>query len=387
MGSPRPPIGWGGHGIRVVPAGRRHPHHPVALHGLHRARLGGPRTAGPDRGRDRDPAGGHRAVLRRLHRRRRGGVSHQPRGREGARGEPAGAAPTRRADARGPPMGVAVRPRGRRVRLPQGAAHPSDPDDRRDGAAEPRPAAAGAGHGRGAQRPARDRRRCRADAPRDGARRPHRPRPDPGRVARRRDLGKRAREAALGAVARAALRRARVVRFVLRRGSARVRRARREGGIRRRVGARRPARPGRADPSARRDQLLHVGHRRHGRAVLRHGRRARQQRHQRRRRDAVHDQRRGGRRVLAGLLLRARLRPPHRRGGRQRPHRDPRPRPGHARVGDAGALPARRRDPACSSCRRRRRDGEAVDAADTPTGPPADPTPEHEPWWIDAGRS
>jgi hypothetical protein len=26
-------------------------------------------------------------------------------------------------------------------------------------------------------------------------------------------------------------------------------------------------------------------------------------------------------------------------------------------------------------------DGEAVDASDTPTGPPTDPTPEHEPWW------
>ena len=327
MGSPRPAIGWGGHGIRVVPAGRRHPHHPAALHGLHRARLGGTRTAGPDRGRERDPAGGHRAVLRRLHRRRRGGVPHESRSRQGARGEPAVAAPTRRADARSAPVGVAVRPRGRRVRLPQGTAHPPDPDDGRDGTAEPRPAAARAGDGRGAQRPAGDRRRGRADAPRDGARAPHRPRPDPRRVARRRHVDQRAREAALGAVARAALRRARVVRFLVRRGSARIRRARRAGGVRGRVGARRPPRPGRADSPAGRDQLLHVGHRRHGRAVLRHGRRARQQRHQRRRRDAVHDQRRGGHRVLAGLLLRARVRPPHRRGGRQRPHRDPRPRP------------------------------------------------------------
>ncbi len=225
MGSPRPPIGWGGHGIRVVPAGRRHPHRPVAVHGLHRARLGGTRTAGPDRGRDRDPARGHGALLRRLHRRGRGGVPHEPRGREGARGEPAGAAPARRADARSPPLGVAVRPRGRRVRLPQGAAHPADPDDGRDGTAEPRPAAARAGDGRGAQRPGGDRRQGRADAPRDGARAPHRPRPDPRRVARGGHLGQRAREAALGAVARAPLRRARVVRYLVRRGSARVRRA------------------------------------------------------------------------------------------------------------------------------------------------------------------
>ena len=162
MGRPRPSIGRGGRGIRVVPAGRRHPHRAVAADGLHRARLGGAGATRAERGRDRDRARGHGALLRRLHRRGRGGLPHEPRGRQGARGEPAGATPARRADARSPPLGDAVRPRGGRVRLPQGAAHPADPDDGRDGTAEPRPAAARAGDGRGAQRPAGDRRRGRA---------------------------------------------------------------------------------------------------------------------------------------------------------------------------------------------------------------------------------
>ncbi len=49
----------------------------------------------------------------------------------------------------------------------------------------------------------------------------------------------------------------------------------------------------------------------------------------------------GRARLRARLLRGAGPRPRHRRGGAQRSHRHPRPRAGHARVGHAGALPAR----------------------------------------------
>ena len=205
-----------------------------------------------------------------------------------------------------------------------------------------RAADAGARHDLLAARPARARRRRRARTTRGGP--AAAPRLGTGRtgVARRGDVDGRARQAARGAVARAALRRARHVRRGHRRGRARVRRTRRPRRLRHRLEPRGPARRGRADAPARRAELVPVGRGRNDRPVLGHRRGARPQRHPRGRRHAVLHQRHRRDRVRSRLLHGPRARPRHRRGGAERPHRHPRHGPRHARVGHARAVPARR---------------------------------------------
>ena len=208
-------------------------------------------------------------------------------------------------------------------------------------------------------------RRARAPAARGGAATASGHRPGADRLDRRGDLAARARQASRARVARAALHRPRHVRRRDRRGRARVRGTRRPRRPRHRVEPRGPARRGRTLPSARAAQLVPLRSRWRRRPLLRHRGGARAQRNPRGRGDAVLDQRRSRDRVRPRVLLRARTRARHRRGGAQRPHRDSGHHPRDPRVGHAGAVPPRRRHPAV-----RRR---------TPTGRPtrrsADPLP------------
>ena len=180
-------------------------------------------------------------------------------------------------------------------------------------------------------------------------------------------MGRAPRQAPRSGMARAALHRPRNLRHRHRRGSARVRRARWACGLRLGVGPRRPARRGRAHAAPRRPELVPVGCGQRDRPVLRHRRGARAQRHPRRRRHAVLDQRLRGARLRARLLRSAGSRPRHRRGGAKRSYRHPRPRARHARVGDAGALPARRRPPVRPGAREVGSEGEGPPAAARPS--------------------